>query len=870
MSYKTNAISTRLGLSLGWKSYIFPLQYKLYSQNIIYWLQVYLAIKAYFEEIHIRLVSFGIKKIPLQITTVQKSSKTTNIPFCNYLKYQCINKNKIKLINHTFKKLKNITLKRKNYCSIIKEKLKKLIIKNRLGLLTLRKIKQLHTPYKLMNVKQLILFYKKKNINILPRIIYEYEMRKKSENHILIVRKNNIQEWKFINKKKNQNFYKVNSKYFDKKLMASNIRIYKGKSNASKTELFKGFKNKIQIIQKNKYNLFSFFKGPNKKIKINSSVQKSYLSNWFKNLKQNKLKCFIYNYENRIKELKISNNLKIKKYQLNSISNIIPKKKYIKKGDELININIFTHVIKPKFNFKALSSIIGHQRQLKTQTGWKSKYFIKNNFMDLLSKKKIKNSLILEPQFLRLFKINKTIRLPTLIKKNKIKLFYNRIKFKKFCNKLKLLNLLKRNPKNLLKKKRKFLYKKIKSKNLIFISKLLKKYKNMRKKYKINKKNYEKHTWDYKNFKLGLGGGIPFAVQDSLLNMFKFNPRPLPPARSFHLHLKRFNRWLKKRKFHIIKTIANRLKKRFSLKKKKQYKRKRIFKLKSKLKIKFHYQQQQKYKKKHKEFYTKWVKIIENYLFTKNEINNYNYYNSLKLFEFKKNISQYILKTSGLFISKLIIKEPYLKYNNNDPFKNINEDHYKLNKYIKTKFYDNMLRHIHLFRVYFNPQLLSEYIALELEQTKNHRLLFSIVRDLLKWSNNIFPTQFIDAIKIIIRGKINRKTRTNKYSFTIGRDLALTTFNQAITQHLTPSRARIGVFGVKVISQLKHKSIITFPMFLRFKRKFNFIKEKYNDLYQGIEVHSSLNHVFKEDLDKIYLTRIRKNVYSNFFKYKNS
>lgn len=184
----------------------------------------------------------------------------------------------------------------------------------------------------------------------------------------------------------------------------------------------------------------------------------------------------------------------------------------------------------------------------------------------------------------------------------------------------------------------------------------------------------------------------------------------------------------------------------------------------------------------------------------------------LKLLYLRKSI-QVFIESTGLVPPKIQIKEPHLAIRNQTFFEKLHAKNVFLRKYTKNPFYINTLKILHLVKTYKNPTLFAEHLAQTLEQTKMHKVLFSTMKDLINLTS-LFPQQYIHSMGITITGKIGRKPRTSIERFRLGTKLPLNSFQYPITQALVHSRARIGVFGIRV-SLLGVKKVTVSQTFLR-------------------------------------------------------
>ena len=98
-----------------------------------------------------------------------------------------------------------------------------------------------------------------------------------------------------------------------------------------------------------------------------------------------------------------------------------------------------------------------------------------------------------------------------------------------------------------------------------------------------------------------------------------------------------------------------------------------------------------------------------------------------------------------------------------------------------------------LFSTYFEPQLLTDQIAKELELTKSHRLLYRNLESIL----NILKTHCVFNFKVEIYGRFNSSVRSRKIYISHGGVIG-NSYKQRISYAFAQSYARIGCFGVKL------------------------------------------------------------------------
>ena len=116
-----------------------------------------------------------------------------------------------------------------------------------------------------------------------------------------------------------------------------------------------------------------------------------------------------------------------------------------------------------------------------------------------------------------------------------------------------------------------------------------------------------------------------------------------------------------------------------------------------------------------------------------------------------------------------------------------------LRRYKKQKIYRRMLWPILLFFRYWNPQVIVEQIAFELEQTKKHWPVIKTIRAmLLNLNNNCFH-----GFRFLVKGKINSSDRTRGFFIKHGENIPINTFNTRILYAKWHSKARTVTFGIR-------------------------------------------------------------------------
>jgi len=135
----------------------------------------------------------------------------------------------------------------------------------------------------------------------------------------------------------------------------------------------------------------------------------------------------------------------------------------------------------------------------------------------------------------------------------------------------------------------------------------------------------------------------------------------------------------------------------------------------------------------------------------------------------------------------------YLIANNQQLSTNVQEDLFVTSKWKIKALLNRFLPIFSLFSTYFEPQLIVDQIARELELTKNHKSLhrnLESVLDLLKALSTF-------DLKVEVYGRFNASTRSQKKYISCD-NFPINTYKHRVNYAFAHSYARIGCFGIKL------------------------------------------------------------------------
>lgn len=191
--------------------------------------------------------------------------------------------------------------------------------------------------------------------------------------------------------------------------------------------------------------------------------------------------------------------------------------------------------------------------------------------------------------------------------------------------------------------------------------------------------------------------------------------------------------------------------------------------------------------------------------------------NNSKFLFIKNQIFNQFLEFKIFFFLSKIVTKPYYKIFLKQEF-SIPNAIIKLNIFeknilrftkflkVKNKFYYNFINILPTLETFVITQFLANQIAAELARTKKHwkvlkgiqLLILQAYTQMRKHPINI--TSSIKGLKIIIRGRPNKISRTKKVSFIFGTITKASFVTANVTKSFAKSNAQIGSFGVHVLA----------------------------------------------------------------------